>query len=93
MEPVAVQTAVYQYEPKSDKIEIGRFEGQMLLKCALLCNNAAADEARANQTDEALLRLTDAEDCARIRRENKRLSEECFDSPQKNDERAHRIAW
>lgn len=55
----------------------------MLLKCALLCNNAAADEARANQTDEALLRLTDAEDCARIRRENKRLSEECFDSRKK----------
>ena len=82
MEPVAVQTAVYQYEPKSDKTKWS-LEGQMLLKCALLCNNAAADEARANQTDEALLRLTDAEDCSRIRRENKRLSEECFDSRKK----------
>ena len=82
MEPVAVQTAIYQYEPKSDKTKWS-LEGQMLLKCALLCNNAAADEARANQTDEALLRLTDAEDCARIRRENKRLSEECFDSRKK----------
>lgn len=77
-----MQTAIYQYEPKSDKTKWS-LEGQMLLKCALLCNNAAADEARANQTDEALLRLTDAEDCARIRCENKRLSEECFDSRKK----------
>lgn len=81
MQPVMVQTALYNYEANSDQSKWA-MEGKWLVRCAVLCNNAA-NIAQANQTEQALLQLVSDEEYAEIVAENIRLSEEAFDSKKK----------
>ena len=83
MAAVLVQTPINDYEINSDQSQWS-LEGKWLLRCAVLCNNAAETSAgKANQTEQALLRMVSEEECARLKEKNVRLSEDAFDSKKK----------
>lgn len=81
MHPVIVQTALYNYEANSDHSQWAT-EAKWLVRCAVLCNNAA-NIAQANQTEQALLELVSEQEYETIVADNVRLSEEAFDSKKK----------
>lgn len=83
MTPAVIQTALYNYDPKADRSKWAA-EAEWLWRCALLCNNAAEDNAaKANRTELALLDLASERQRDELYRANPRLSEEAFDSKRK----------
>lgn len=82
MQPVLLQTALYNYEADSERTKWAP-EAKWLVKCALLCNNAANAAGKANQTELALLDLAKEREREELYRENIRLKEEAFDSKKK----------